>query len=97
MSQENHSNSSIETKTSRKKKLVILAGIIGVTFLIMTLISNNPPQSKRFKPSKAAQMTVSTQVLAPQNYQVLVESFGTVKPRTQSILFSQVSGQITQV
>jgi RND family efflux transporter MFP subunit len=27
----------------------------------------------------------------------MVESFGTVKPRTQSILFAQVAGQITQV
>jgi RND family efflux transporter MFP subunit len=97
MSQKNHINSSMDTKPSLKKKLVILAVIIGVTFLLMTLISSNPPQSKRFKPSKAAQMTVSTQVLAPQTYQVMVESFGTVKPRTQSILFSQVSGQITQV
>ena len=76
---------------------MVLALIIGVTALLMTLISSNPPQSKRSKPSKAAQMTVVTKVLAPESYQVIVESFGTVKPRTQSILFAQVSGQITDV
>lgn len=97
MSQQSFPNSSTETKTNKKKKLIILVAIIGATLLLMMLISNNPPQSKRFKPSKAPQMTVATKILAPEQYQVMVESFGTVKPRTQSILFSQVSGQITDV
>jgi RND family efflux transporter MFP subunit len=77
--------------------LIILAVIIGVTLSLVALIYSNPPQSKRAKPSKAPQMTVATKILAPQRYQVMVESFGTVKPRTQSILFGQVAGQITQV
>jgi RND family efflux transporter MFP subunit len=97
MSPQFSSNTAINQKPSRKKKLMVLALIIGVTALLMTLISSNPPQSKRSKPSKAAQMTVVTKVLAPESYQVIVESFGTVKPRTQSILFAQVSGQITDV
>jgi len=97
MSVQPASNTQTTLEISRKKKLTILAVLIGVTLLLITIINNNPPQSKRFKPSKAPQMTVSTKVLAPQRYQVMVESFGTVKPRTQSILFSQVSGQITQV
>jgi multidrug efflux pump subunit AcrA (membrane-fusion protein) len=98
MSQQSSSNNtSTEIKTSRKKKLIILAVIITVTFLLMTVISKNPPQSKRSKPSKAPQMTVETRILAPQSFQVMVESFGTVKPRTESILFSQVSGEITKV
>jgi RND family efflux transporter MFP subunit len=90
-------NTATNQKPSRNKKLMVLAVIIGVTALLVTLISSNPPQSKRSKPSKAAQMTVITKVLAPESYQVMVESFGTVKPRTQSILFAQVSGQITGV
>jgi RND family efflux transporter MFP subunit len=98
MSQQSSSNNtSTEIKTSRKKKFIILAVIITVTFLLMTVISKNPPQSKRSKPSKAPQMTVETRILAPQSFQVMVESFGTVKPRTESILFSQVSGEITKV
>jgi len=97
MSQQSSLNTPTTQKTSNKKKLTILVVIILVTFLLVFVIFNNPPQSKRFKPSKAAQMTVVTKVLAPQNYQVMVESFGTVKPRTQSMLFSQVSGQITKV
>ncbi|TWX54177.1 efflux RND transporter periplasmic adaptor subunit [Colwellia hornerae] len=79
------------------KKLIILTVIIGVTLSLVALIYSNPPQAKKAKASKAPQMTVATKILAPQRYQVMVESFGTVKPRTQSILFSQVAGQITQV
>jgi RND family efflux transporter MFP subunit len=97
MSSHSSLNHATVQKPSRKKKLILLAAIIGVTLLLVALIFNNPPQSKRFKPSKAPQMSVETKILVPESYQVMVESFGTVKPRTESILFSQVSGQITQV
>lgn len=79
------------------KKILVPIIIIIVTIAIMMIIFNNPPASKRTKPSKAPQMTVTTSTLAPQTYQVMVQSFGTVKPRTQSILFAQVSGQINHV
>jgi RND family efflux transporter MFP subunit len=79
------------------KKIVVPIIIIVVTIALMMVIFNNPPTSKRAKPSKAPQMTVATKTLAPQKYHVIVQSFGTVKPRTQSVLFAQVSGQINQV
>ncbi|AOW76578.1 efflux transporter periplasmic adaptor subunit [Colwellia sp. PAMC 20917] len=97
MSSQPSLHTEITQKPSTLKKLLILAVIIGVTLSLVALIYSNPPQSKRAKPSKAPQMTVATKILAPQRYQVMVESFGTVKPRTQSILFAQVAGQITQV
>jgi len=68
-----------------------------VTAALMMVILSNPPTSTRAKPSQAPQMTVATTTLSPQSYQVMVQSFGTVKPRTQSILFAQVSGQINKV
>ena len=68
-----------------------------VTIVLIMMIFENPPTSQRAKPSKAPQMTVATTTLTPQTYQVVVQSFGTVKPRTQSILFAQVSGQINKV
>ncbi len=64
--------------------------------MIMVIVKN-PPASHRTTPSKAPQMTVATTTLTPQSYQVIVESFGTVKPRTMSVLFSQVPGQINHV
>lgn len=84
--------------TSPKYKKVLLPVIIVITTIVlMMIIFKNPPTSKRGKPSKAPQMTVVTTTLAPQSYQVIVQSFGTVKPRTQSVLFAQVSGQINYV
>jgi RND family efflux transporter MFP subunit len=79
------------------KKVLVPVIIIIVTIVLMMIIFKNPPISKRGKPSKAPQMTVATTTLAPQSYQVIVQSFGTVKPRTQSVLFAQVSGQINYV
>ncbi len=83
--------------TINYKKIFLPLVIIAVTVSLIMFISKNPPVSKRAKPSVAAQMTVATTTLIPQNYQVFVQSFGTVKPRTQSVLFSQVSGQINKV
>ena len=85
------------SKTSNYKKLLLPVILIIITAAIIFFIRENPPQSKRGKISKAPQMTVETTTLTPQNYQVIVQSFGTVKPRTQSVLFAQVSGQINKV
>lgn len=79
------------------KKILLPVIIIVVTIVLMMLIFKNPPSSHRAKPSKAPQMTVAITTLAPQTYPVIVQSFGTVKPRTQSVLFAQVSGQINKV
>lgn len=85
------------SNTINYKKILLPIVIIVVTIALMVMIFKTPPSGKRAKPSKAAQMTVVTTILSPQNYQVIVESFGTVKPRTQSVLFAQVSGQINKV
>lgn len=79
------------------KKIFLPIVIIGITIALMIAIFKNPPTSERTKVSKVAQITVETTTLTPQNYQVIVQSFGTVKPRTQSVLFAQVSGQINRV
>jgi RND family efflux transporter MFP subunit len=85
------------SKTFNFKKLLLPVVIIIITVGLMMLIFKNPPTSKRGKTSKAPQITVETVTLAPQKYQVIVQSFGTVQPRTESVLFAQVSGQINQV
>jgi len=81
----------------KNTKILIPSIIILVTIALIMVIVKNPPSGKRAKPSQAAQMTVVTNTIMPQSYQVIVQSFGTVKPRTQSILFAQVSGQIIKV
>jgi len=88
---------STEKKSARYKKALLPVIIAIATIALMMVIFKNPPTSKRGKPSKAPQITVVTTTLTPQNYQVMVQSFGTVKPRTESVLFAQVSGQINHV
>jgi RND family efflux transporter MFP subunit len=87
----------IEKKSANYKRILLPVVIIIATLVLMMIIFQNPPTSKRGKPSKAPQMTVEISTLTPQTYQVIVQSFGTVKPRTQSVLFAQVSGQIINV
>ena len=78
-------------------KLLLPVCIIGATVLVANFISANPPESKRRATSKAAQMTVEVLPLTAQSYPVVIESYGTVQPQTQSALVSQVSGQITHI
>ena len=84
-------------KKSWFSKLVVPICVAVVTVGLVYFIFNNPPESKRKAASNAPQMTVEVKKLIPRSYQVSVESFGTVAPRTQSVLFSQVSGQINEV
>jgi len=79
-----------------KKHLKTLAVVI-VTVILVKLIMGNPPHSNRAKPVMSTKMSVKVKTLEPQNYQVNLDSFGTVKPRTQSALVAQVSGQITAI
>ncbi|MEI6894587.1 MAG: efflux RND transporter periplasmic adaptor subunit [Colwellia sp.] len=79
------------------KKIAVPIIIIAIAIAVMMIILKNPPSGQRAKPSTEAQMTVETITLTPQTYQVMVQSFGTVKPRTESVLFAQVSGQINKV
>jgi RND family efflux transporter MFP subunit len=79
------------------KKYLIPLSIIVITVLAVQFIFNNPPQSMRGKRAAKAVMSVEVKNLQPQHYQIMIESFGTVKPRTQSVLTAQVSGQITAI
>jgi len=75
-------------------RLVVPLSILLLALLLAHWITNNPPKSKRGKPSQAPQITVEVLPVTAQRYQIQLDSFGTVKPRTQSALVSQVSGQI---
>lgn len=71
---------------------IIVAAISGAIF-----ISKNPPEQRRGPPSKVPQMSVEVMTIQPQQYQIELNSFGTVSPRTQSALVAQVSGQIKSI
>lgn len=72
---------------------IILALLVGAGYLIQ----KNPPSARRGGPPAGPQTLVDVISVAPQDYQITVNSYGTVQPRTQSMLVAQVSGQIVTV
>jgi len=82
---------------SKVKKWLMPLAILVITLVIANVIFNNPPESKRGSPSGASQLTVEVTQLRSEQFTVVVDTFGTVHPRTQNALVAQVSGQINYV
>ena len=79
------------------KKLIlpvlVLAVLAGIGFLIL----ENPPESSRGGPPPARAIAVEVMTVQPSAYQISLESYGTIAPRTQSALVAQVGGQILSI
>lgn len=73
--------------------IIVLATFIGAAFLV----TNNPPKAKRGKPSMVSQLNLEAITLKTSPLTVELSSYGIVKPRTQSFLLPQVSGEITYI
>ncbi|MBX2846722.1 MAG: efflux RND transporter periplasmic adaptor subunit [Acidiferrobacterales bacterium] len=71
--------------------LVLLTGIAVVFFLVMQ------PEPAPRRPDLTPPLTVAVYDIQAQQFQLNVQSYGTVTPRTQSMLISQVSGVVTEV
>ncbi|MFH6953457.1 efflux RND transporter periplasmic adaptor subunit [Pseudoalteromonas sp. XMcav1-K] len=80
---------------TRFPRFVIPVLILIVAGIIVSVIFKNPPTAKRFGGAKQAQLIVDAKTIEPRYYRVQVASYGIVKPRTQSILVAQVSGEIS--
>lgn len=68
--------------------------VIGVFILVAWLVLRNPPETSFRGQNTSPLMTVETQTIRPADFQVDVPSYGIVRPRIQSLLVAQVSGQI---
>ena len=77
----------------RLAPLLILAILAGIGLLLLA----NPPELQRGGPPPGPQTVVETLTVLPQDYQIQVGSFGTVQPRTRSVLVAQVRGQIVAI
>ena len=73
--------------------IIILAVLLGIAYLLV----RNPPQADRQAAPAGPQLTVDAMKLERQPYQVRLQSYGTVQPRTQSTLIAQVFGEITAI
>ena len=78
-------------------KFIIPIVIIVISALIISFFIANEPKKKTKKNNLTPPLTVSVFDIVPQPFQVNIESYGTVSPRTQSFLVSQVNGQITKI
>jgi hypothetical protein len=70
--------------------IIILLGFVSIVYVIMS----NSPQVVRKDVSKVVQLAVEIQMLKPRSYQMQLQSYGTVEPRTRGELISQVGGKI---
>ncbi len=80
-----------------RKQLMFSAAILGGFALLAMYISSHGPDTARRGPPSKPVLKVSSEVIAPTRYQFELSSFGTVQPRTQSLLVAQVSGVIVEV
>jgi RND family efflux transporter MFP subunit len=80
----------------KNKKLLPIA-IFGGLLLVAVIIRMNPPEAPQRPAFSGPMMTVETRIVAEQDYPIVLESYGTVQPRTRSILVAQVGGQIVSV
>lgn len=79
---------------SRKVLPLLIIGALGIVAL---LIKSNPPEVPQREPFAGPQMIVDTQPVTRSDYQVRLQSYGTVQPRTRTTLIAQVGGQIVSV
>jgi len=80
-----------------KNKIVLPVIVLLGFILVAKLVTSNPPQARRGGPSQVPQLNVDVQTIKSTDFAITVNSYGTVKPRTQSILLPQASGQIVTV
>lgn len=83
----------IDRLDRRLLPFIILFGLL----LIAALFYFNEPAPARTAPARPAPIAVDVMPLTLEDVQIRIESYGTVQPRTQSMLVAQVSGQITKV
>ena len=70
--------------------------LIGIAFGVSRYVKNNPPKAEREKPPVTV-LQVETLIAAPNPYNIIIESYGTIQPRTQGTLTAQVGGEIINV
>ncbi|MCV6589066.1 MAG: efflux RND transporter periplasmic adaptor subunit [Marinobacterium sp.] len=79
------------------RKLILPVLVLVLLGAASAWIMSNPPQAKRRPPQKAPQLTVETMRIAPQAFSITLDSYGRIRPRTQSTLLPQVAGEIVWI
>ena len=80
-----------------KRQIFQATGVLLVFLVISFLIIGNKPETKTRPAAAPKPLAVTTQAVKTTNHQFIIDSFGSAQPRTQSLLVSQVNGEITEV
>lgn len=83
-------------KSDRSRSLLPFV-IFGGFLLMAAFFFSTEPEAKRSAAATPNKVSVEVISLSSTDFPVVVESYGTVQPRTQSLLVSQVSGQIISI
>lgn len=78
-----------------KKLLPVL--VFGGLAALAALFVLNRPETPRLPGAPPAGIAVETLTVTPVDYPVRLQSYGTVRPRTENTLYAQVAGQVTAV
>jgi RND family efflux transporter MFP subunit len=73
--------------------IAIFAGLVAIAVIIWM----NPPETPQRPQFSGPTMTVETIPVLPRDYRIMLQSYGTVQPRTRSMLVAQVGGQIVEI
>lgn len=80
-----------------KRQIFQAAGVLLVFLVISFLIIGNKPENKTKPVAAPKPLAVETEAISLTNHQFIIDSFGSAQPKTQSLLVSQVTGEITEV
>jgi RND family efflux transporter MFP subunit len=75
-------------------KTLLPVGILVAAVAVALVIRGNPPEARQRPARVGPQLTVETATLSAQSYQIMVPSYGFVRPRRKTLMVSQVAGQI---
>ena len=79
----------------RRKVLPLM--IVTCSLLLAAFFILNKPESDQRRPTTDPALTVAVHEVVARDFQVNVQSYGNVAPRTQSFLVAQVSGRIVEI
>lgn len=81
----------------KNMKIIFPIAIILITISVYSLITSNPPHSKKFSSVKSNSIPVEVKKISLEDYRITLDSYGLVKPSVQTQITSQVSGKILYI
>lgn len=73
--------------------LIVIVLLSGLSYFVY----HNPPQAQRMPPQRDPAISVEIETIVPRPYPIWIESYGRIRPRTQSELLPQVAGEVVWI